>query len=171
MHKRSITYGSRKLQSAQAVIEFALILPAMLILVLGGIDFGRALLYGVAVQEGAREAARFGTTAAVDSSVTDIDVFNRLIAASAPALSGCAAITTANQSCGGGTWTLNISVLTPTHGTFSSIAAAKLDSQFPGSQLTVTATGSVSMLAGFRTGWGLSLSPIMARGQAVMVVE
>jgi len=171
MRKRSFRRRLAPHQSAQALIEFALILPVMLVMVLGGIDIGRALIYGVAVQDGAREAARLGATAAFDTSVTDAGVLQRLIDASSPALSSCAATTTVNQSCGGGNWTLNINVLTTSHGAFSSIAAARSDAQFPGSQLTVTATGTVSMLAGFRTGWGLSLSPITARGQAVMVVQ
>src|ERR1700682_4978337 len=103
MGKRSFFGGLAPQQSAQALVEFALILPIMLIMLLGGIDIGRALVYGVAVQDGAREAARLGATAAVDGSVPDAVVFSRLIAASVPALTGCAANTTANQPCGGGT--------------------------------------------------------------------
>jgi hypothetical protein len=146
----------------------------MLVMVLGGIDLGRALIYGVAVQNGAREAARLGATAAFDSSVTDTTVLQRLIDASGPALASsltCQPVLTTAQTCGGNQWNFTISVVTASHGTFSNIAAARADSQFAGSQLTVTATGAVSMLAGFRTTWGLSLSPITARGQAVLVVQ
>lgn len=188
MRKRSFTGGLAPHHSAQALIEFALILPVMLVMVLGGIDIGRAFIYGVAAQGGARDSARLGASAAANLSITDAAVLQRLIDASSPALTGCAATTTALQSCGGGTWTFDISVLTNS-GTCStvlahcSIADAKLADailacsqiglpvcQFPGSTVTVTATGQVSMLNGFRTGWGLSLFPITARGQAVMVV-
>jgi Flp pilus assembly protein TadG len=181
MRNRPFMPGFKPRHSAQALIEFALILPVMLIMVLGGIDLGRAFVYGVAAQDGAREAARLGASAAVATSVTDTAVLQRLIDASSPALAGCAATTATNQSCGGGTWTLAISVLT-TSQTYTSIASAvAADSlagctltgpvcQFPGSQLTVTATGQVSMLNGFRTPWGPSLFPITAQGQAVMVV-
>ena len=139
--------------SAQALIEFALILPVMLVMVLGGIDLGRALIYGVAVQNGAREAARLGATAAFDSSVTDTTVLQRLIDASGtgarivPDMS--AGHLTSAQTCAGNQWNFTISIVTASHGTFSNIAAARADSQFGGSKLTVTATGGVSMLAGF----------------------
>jgi Flp pilus assembly protein TadG len=191
MHRRSITYGFAKRQSAQALVEFALILPVMLVLVLGSLDIGRALVYGVSVQDGAREAARLGATAAIDGSLTDLGVhpvtdpvLQRLVDASSPALNACATTWASNHvlqpSCGGGSWTFDVSVVTSDVGTnaqtsYTSIAAAKAGCvlpvcKFPGSQLTVTATGQVSMLQGFSTAWGLQLFPIAARGQAIMVV-
>jgi Flp pilus assembly protein TadG len=160
-------------EPAQALIEFALILPVMLIMVLGGIDIGRGLVYGVAVQDGAREAARLGAS----GSVTDIAVLTRLINASAPALvesATCRPTAAAAQTCGGATWNFSIQDVTTdpiTHvqTTYTSLVTAQNDANFSGSQLTVTATGQVSMLAGF-SAWGMNLFPITARGQAVMVV-
>lgn len=162
--------GSAMRGRAQALIEFALILPISLIVILGGVDLGRGLVYGVSVQDGAREAARLASTAAVDSNVNDSAVYTRLIAGSNPSLAGCAATNTANQSCGGGTWTFSVNVVTPANTTYTSITSAQADANFPGSTVTVTAVGSVSMLAGFQTAWGWGLNPITVKGQSVMVV-
>jgi Flp pilus assembly protein TadG len=168
MRSRSFIRGLAPHTSAQALVEFAIILPVMLIMLLGSLDVGRALVFGVAVQDGAREASRLGAT----GSASDTDVLNRLVAASAPALTGCTAILTP-QTCGGGTWTFTNTILTP-NGTFASIALAKAGCQFPGcllggSKLTVTARGQVSMFQGFSIG-DMQLFQIGAQGQAVMVM-
>jgi Flp pilus assembly protein TadG len=152
------------------LIEFALIVPVMLTILLGTIDLGRAFVFGVTAQDGAREAARLAERAATDINVSDTAVLTRLIAASNPALIGCNPVLGTQPNCGGGIWTLSIDVTTPTGTSYTSIAAAKADSQFPGSKLTVTARGSVSLLAGFRTSWGMALYPIVVQGQASMVV-
>ena len=47
--------------SGQALVEFALILPVFLVLMMGVIDFGAALYTDNAIQNGAREGARFGS--------------------------------------------------------------------------------------------------------------
>lgn len=159
----------RKRERAQALVELAFILPALLLMLLGMIDLGRAFVFGVAVQNGAREAARLGARAAMDSSINDTAVLSRLVTASAPALGGCAA-STGSQACGGGTWTLGLSVLGTDGNTYSSLSSVPA-SALPGSRLTVTAqASSLSMLAGMATGMGLSLSAITAQGQAVMMV-
>lgn len=142
----------------------------MLVMLLGMIDLGRAFVFGVSTQDGVREAARLAQRAATDVALTDSVVLDRLIAASNPALLGCASTLNTQQTCGGGTWTLTIDVLTPNGTPYTSIAAAKADANFPGSKLTVTARGSVSLLAGFQTSWGWTLSPITVQGQAAMVV-
>jgi len=56
--------AARRAQPAQSVVELALILPVFLIMLLGMFDIGRAFVFGVAVQNGAREAARLGSQAA-----------------------------------------------------------------------------------------------------------
>ena len=154
------------------MIEFALIVPVMLAILLGMIDLGRAFVFGVSVQNGAREAARLAERAATDVNVGDSLVLQRLIDASNPALIGCTPTLGNPPACGGGTWTFTIDVTTPapfnTH--YTSISTAKADAHFPGSQITVTARGSVSMLAGLHFGWGDSLFPIVAQGQASMAV-
>jgi Flp pilus assembly protein TadG len=58
----------------QALVELALILPIMLLLLLGMIDFGRAYLAGVALQGAAREGARL----AMDPAQSDTAVQARI---------------------------------------------------------------------------------------------
>jgi Flp pilus assembly protein TadG len=132
-------------QRAQALVEFAFILPVTLILLLGMIDLGRAFVFGVTVQEGAREAARLAAKSAFDATVTDAAVLGRLVASSNPALISCPAVTTANQVCGGGTWTFTLGVTTPGGTTYTTIAAARAADALAGSQVTVTAAGSVAL--------------------------
>jgi Flp pilus assembly protein TadG len=162
--------SSRKAQPAQALVEFAFVLPVILILLLGMIDFGRAFVFGVAAQEGARQAARLAASANNDVNVDDGAVLGRLVASSAPALTGCAANTNANQSCNGGTWTFNVCV-SNNGGPCTTVATARSANTLAGSKVTVTAAGSVSLLAGFQTGaFGLSLPSITVHGQSSMVV-
>lgn len=47
----------------QGIVEFALILPLILFLIFGAIDFSRSLITYSAVSAGAREGARFGSVA------------------------------------------------------------------------------------------------------------
>jgi Flp pilus assembly protein TadG len=155
---------------AQSLVELAFVLPVLLLILLGMIDLGRAFVFGVAVQNGAREAARLGSRAAIDSSVTDTAVRARLIAASAPALAGCLSTTSSSQSCSVGTWTLGLSIVGTDGVTYSSLSAVP-STALSGAKLTVTAQGSsLSMVAGMVTGMGLRLSAISAQGQAVMMV-
>lgn len=158
---------------AQALIEFAIIVPVMLVILLGMIDLGRAFVFGVSVQNGAREAARLAERSATDVGVNDAAVLSRLIAASNPALTNCTPSFGAQPTACGG-WTFTINVTAPDGTTYTSIDTAKADPQaqtrFPGSEIKVTARGSVSMFAGMNLGWGDSLFPIVAQGQASMAV-
>jgi Flp pilus assembly protein TadG len=164
----------RSRAQGQAFVEFGLILPVLLVLVLGMIDLGRAFVFGVAVQQGAREAARLGAKAALDPTIDDTTVLGRLIAASDPALVGCSATQTQGQACSGGNWTLTIEV-TPATGSpiYSSVATARAAglSVLRGAQLHVRARGSVSLFVGFLTGaMGLGLNQVTVEGDARMVV-
>jgi Flp pilus assembly protein TadG len=163
----------------QALVEFAFILPVMLIIVLGTIEIGRAFVFGVAVQDGAREAARLGANARLNAGITDAYVVQRLVDASSPAMLGCMPPTTVTSTpvsftCGGGTWTITLNV-TPggsstSYSTFAAVPASAL-SQLNGGTVEVKAVGSVSLLAGFLTGWtGMGLYQIQVQGDAVMVV-
>ena len=49
-------------QKAQTLVEFALILPLLLVMAFFILDFGRAVYYFSALYNGAREGARYGTT-------------------------------------------------------------------------------------------------------------
>jgi Flp pilus assembly protein TadG len=57
----------RRLRTGQSLVEFALILPVLLLILMGVIDFGRAIYAYNAVSNAAREGAR---TAIVDQSVS-----------------------------------------------------------------------------------------------------
>ena len=144
-------------QSGQSIVEFALIVPVLLLLLMGMFDIGRAFMFGVAVQNGTREAARLGARNYLlgnDSTVNDTAILQRLIDASAPALSGCQPVTTAQPaSC---PWVFTVS---PT------------GAKSTGAQLTVTAVGRPSIFAGFAPStFAERLPRITVQGQAVMEV-
>jgi len=65
--------GSRGRQSSQALIEFALISPVLLLLLFGTIDIGRAIFYydtlNHAVREGARAAVQAGAPLPTNADV------------------------------------------------------------------------------------------------------
>jgi len=152
------------------MIEFVVIVPVMLVILLGMIDLGRAFVFGVAIQDGAREAARLAERSATDVNVTDAAVMSRLVTASSPALTNCPTSLGSHTGCGGGDWTFSVAITTPNGTSYTSIDAAKADTNFPGSTLTVTARGSVSLLAGVKTSWGMGLFPITVQGMSEMVV-
>jgi Flp pilus assembly protein TadG len=49
-------------QSAQSLTEFALILPVLMLILLGVVDFGRVFYYWTSIANAAREGARYGIT-------------------------------------------------------------------------------------------------------------
>src|SRR5437879_4549435 len=152
------------------MVEFALVLPIMLALSVGLIELGRALVFGVSVQEGARQAARLAASASYDATVDDAAVLGRLVAASNPALAGCASVTT-SQVCNGGTWTFSTSATASTGTTYATLATARAANALPGAMVTITAAGSVALLPGLQTGLlGLGLGQITVQGPAAMVV-
>jgi hypothetical protein len=53
---------------AQSLIEFALILPLFMLIILGIFDFGRAIYASSAVHNAAREGARYGAVHPCDTS-------------------------------------------------------------------------------------------------------
>ena len=152
------------------MVEFVLVAPVMLVMLLGMIDLGRGFVFGVSAQEAAREAARLASTSNYDSNVDDNAVLGRLISAADPALGGCTR-STASQACNTGTWTLSISIVSSTGTTYTSVASARTANALPGAQATVTASGQVALLPGFRTQlFGLALPQIGVQGQSTMVV-
>ena len=162
----------------QALVEFAFILPVMLLIVLGSIEVGRALVFGVAVQDASRQATRLAANARVDPGVTDATIIQRLVDASSPAMLGCTAPSSVTSTpitftCGGGTWTIT-EAITPSgsgtsYSTISGVPSTALG-QLNGGTVSVKAVGSVSLLSGLATGWGLSLYQITVQGNAVMVL-
>jgi Flp pilus assembly protein TadG len=143
-----------KQRAGQAMVELALVLPVVLLLLLGMLDFGRAYVFGVAIQQGAREAARYGAGAAYyPSTITDTAIRQRLIDASYPALQGCSATASTCTDGSGVTWAITISPVSKTSG----------------AQLGVTAQGSMPLLTGFLTGM-VGISQISLQGAAMMVI-
>lgn len=60
MRLKSIYYQQKHIRlSAQALVEFALVLPIMLILVLGALDLGRLFYYKIVLTNAAREGANY----------------------------------------------------------------------------------------------------------------
>ena len=157
---------------AQALVEFAFVLPVTLLLLLGSIDLGRAFVFGVAVQVGARQAARVAATTSSDATLTDAVVLGRLVAASTPALSGCTSVMT-SQACNGGTWTFTVQVVNAGV-PYSSVASARAANPLPGAlsgaKVTVTAAGTVGLLPLLQTGSGLRLPELNVQGKAAMVI-
>jgi len=49
-------------QSAQAIVELALLLPVLILIALGMLDLGRVFYFQEAATNAAREGARFGTS-------------------------------------------------------------------------------------------------------------
>lgn len=65
--------GTRKsAELGAAAVEFALILPIFLALVLGIVEFGRAFSIQVSMAEGAREAARYSAIHYADAGYTNV---------------------------------------------------------------------------------------------------
>src|SRR5579871_575914 len=140
-------------------------------MVLGMFDLGRAFVFGVGVQQGGREAARYASRLVVDPNVSDATVLQRLIDAASPALQGCQPVQT-QQTCGGGTWTLTLAATPPGSSTsYNSLRAALANSTNPylsGGKITVTAAGSVALLNGLCVSGNLCLFGIGVHGQASM---
>lgn len=57
-------------QRGTALVEFALVLPLLLVLVMGIIDFGRAYQTQIMLTNAVREGARLGATGASTSAIT-----------------------------------------------------------------------------------------------------
>ena len=169
--------------SAQSLVEFAFILPVLMLLLLGLIEIGRAFVFGIAVQAGAHEAARLAANARVDPSISDTAIVQRVLDASAPALSGCSVAVPVSMpasmaSCGGGTWTISMRI-TPgpggSGGVYSSFAQARASSDaayLNGATVQVSASApSVALLSGIQIVWsGMALYQIPVQGSATMVV-
>jgi len=60
-------------EKGQAMIEFALLLPVLLVILLGIIEFGRAAFYAIEVADAARAGAQYGSQSLADAAnVTNI---------------------------------------------------------------------------------------------------
>jgi Flp pilus assembly protein TadG len=89
---RRMRWGER----GTALVEFALVLPLLLVLVMGIIDFGRAFQTVVTLTNAAREGARLGATGASAS-----DIQSRVVStAGVPISAGNVTVTNAQGTTG-----------------------------------------------------------------------
>ena len=66
-------------QLGQSLVEFALILPILVLLLVGIFDLGRVVYYYSALQNAAREGARYGIVHPNDSAGVEAAVRNKAI--------------------------------------------------------------------------------------------
>ena len=88
-------------RSGQAMVEFALVMPVLLILVVGIVEFGRAWNVQQVMTDAAREGAR--KAAVWDESVVEADVRNTIMRALATSSIDTAAATVTYTGWNGGT--------------------------------------------------------------------
>ena len=99
--------GTKGCDRGAALVEFAILLPVLLLLVCGIIDFGRALNAQITLTQAAREGARVDSVCnATANANCGTTVQNRTVAAATglhPALApGLVSVTTCAQSAGQG---------------------------------------------------------------------
>lgn len=91
MNRRQSSTGPR--DRGAAAVEFALVLPLLLLLVFGVIDFGRLLHAQVTLTQAAREGGRLAALGVADGDVTNRTVF---------AATGLSGVTVAVTACATG---------------------------------------------------------------------
>src|SRR5919202_5532657 len=91
--------GCHKRKPAQSMVEFALVVPLFLLLLLGLIDFSRLLFTYVSMTNAARELAR-SITIGTNPMATVVPAFNNLLMVGGP-LSGASSVTFAPPTGGG----------------------------------------------------------------------
>lgn len=72
MIRSAVTGTKNRFQPGQATLELALILPVLLLLVFGMIEFGRLYSVDLGIANAARDGARAAAVGATDAQVTDI---------------------------------------------------------------------------------------------------
>lgn len=74
MTKRAVRARARaRSDRGQALVEFAMVLPILLILIFGIVDVARLYQAWVTMQGAAREAARYGVTGRTDCAISSTD--------------------------------------------------------------------------------------------------
>jgi Flp pilus assembly protein TadG len=90
-------------ERGQAAVEFALILPLLLMLILGVIEFGRAWNLAQVATDAVRESARrcvLGDNTVFTAAWVDVDIRNRMAAAGVPTTAGTVEISSPGATAG-----------------------------------------------------------------------
>jgi Flp pilus assembly protein TadG len=137
MNRRSAGAGAR--DRGSAAVEFALLLPVLLLLLFGVIDFGRAINAQITLTQAAREGARL---ASVGQSSTNV------VSRTQSAATGLSPVTvTVTSSCptGAGTGTDAVVQASYTYSFITPVGAIAglFGTAGYGSNLTLTATGEM----------------------------
>ncbi len=74
--KKRLNVHENRRKGGQGMLEFALALPVFMMLVLGVIEFGRLLAVVSSVTTAAREGARYGAAAGLNSGSPEVPVYN-----------------------------------------------------------------------------------------------
>src|SRR5579859_5318643 len=139
---------------AQALIEFTLVMPMMLCMLLGLIDFGRAYVAGVALEGASREGARL----TMDRNQTDAAVLARVQLSAQPVTLAAADVTVCAAVIAPPAFPPSC---TPT-GVF-----AVRDASTAGKAVTVTAHTFVPFFTAFLTRW-LGFTGLPVTGSTTM---
>lgn len=62
----------KKREEGQALVEFVLVLPILLILLLGIVEFGQIYFSYILVQSASRDGARYGSVGATDAEIYQV---------------------------------------------------------------------------------------------------
>lgn len=100
MRNRSVRRSLSVSDRGATAVEFALVLPLLLVLVVGLIDFGRMGFVQVSVTSASREGARYSSL--FSSGISNTQTFNDLVQGSAPAAARVSQLDSA------GTLTVNV---------------------------------------------------------------
>lgn len=102
---------SKKSERGAVAVEFALLLPVLLLLVIGIMEFGRAYNIQVSASEGAREGARYAAVNYANAGFSQASVQSHATAAapSVPATGTSVTVSYSNGNCSnGGTVTVHV---------------------------------------------------------------
>jgi Flp pilus assembly protein TadG len=74
-----IASGAKRLRKGAAAVEFALVMPLFFMLILGIIEFGRAIMVEQIITNAAREGARIAIVPGTSTAATQAQVANYLV--------------------------------------------------------------------------------------------
>lgn len=100
MNKQARLFPLHPTQRGAAAIEFAFILPVLLLIFTGMVEYGRAMWHYDALAKGARDAARYLSTvptASLGSEATSATSISRMIVSNAASTAGVAGLAPATD--------------------------------------------------------------------------